>query len=181
MPVTGVGGTSGGTYDSRLDTQAGAVSNNENMSMEDFWGLIAAQLRYQDMTNPVSNSEMMAQMTQMNSMSTMESLSKAVSNFAIVTNNLAQVTLTEYSTSMLGKEVTVAVTDEKGNIIEKVTGIVEGIDLTGDQRVYINGKEYKLSQIMAIGKVPDSDEEQGSDGDGEKEDPGEDVSEEAAV
>ena len=65
MAVDGVSGLNSNMYNEALASQAGAVANNSEMSMEDFWKLLAAQLQYQDMSNPMSNSEMMSQMTQM--------------------------------------------------------------------------------------------------------------------
>ena len=147
------------TYNELLTSQASATSTN-GLTTDDYWQLMAAQLQYQDMTNPMDNSEMMNQMVQMSSMSAMTQLSEAIANFSTVTNNLSTVTLTSYSTGMLGKEVTVAITEkdeETGETIvkEKVKGTVTGIDLTGATSVYVNGKRYELSQIMSVGDVPD--------------------------
>ncbi len=149
-------------YDATKATQTTAVANNSDMTMDDFWQLLAAQLKYQDMSNPMSNSEMMSQMTQMGSMSAMTQLSEAIASIATVTNNLSQVTLTGYSTGLLGKEVTIAITEkqkqadgsEKDVIVEEIKGVVTGVDLTGATSVYVNGKKYELSQIMAVGDVP---------------------------
>lgn len=143
-------------YNELLATQTDAVADNSEMSMDDFWKLMAAQLQYQDMTNPMSNSEMMNQMTQMATMNAMTQVSNAIANFGTVTNNLAQVTLTSYSTSMIGKQVTIAVAKEGGEIIEK-TGVVTGVDLTGAQSVYVDGEKYSLTQIMSVGEVPKKD------------------------
>ncbi len=154
MPVEGVGSGSS-LYNEMLATQAGAKANNSAMSMDDFWQLLAAQLQYQDMTNPMSNSEMMNQMVQMATMNAMTQVSNAVANFATVTNNLSQVTLTQYSTGMIGREVTVAEINEEGKVIGKTKGVVEGVDLTGAQYVYIDGKKYELAQIMSVGEVPE--------------------------
>lgn len=123
MPVSGVNGNSN-MYNELLGTQTDAVSNNSEMSMDDFWKLMAAQLQYQDMSNPMSNSEMMNQMTQMATMNAMTSVSNAIANFAVVTNNLAQVTLTSYSTGLIGKEVTVAKVDESGKVTGEKKGVV---------------------------------------------------------
>ena len=125
------------------------------MSENDFWKLFAAELQYQDMSNPMSNADMMAQMTQMSSMSVMSQLADAISNFSTVTNNLSTVTLTSYSTGLLGKEVTIAITDDKGNITDKIKGVVSGVDLTGTTSVYVNGVKYDLAQVMAVGNVPE--------------------------
>ena len=49
-------------------TQTYSASSNEKntLTIESYFKLLAAQLQNQDMTNPMSNSEMMNQMTQMN-------------------------------------------------------------------------------------------------------------------
>lgn len=144
-------------YDAAKTTQTSAVSNKSDMTMEDFWKLMAAQLQYQDPMNPMSNSDMMNQMTQMATMNAMTQVTDAVSKFATVSNNLSQVTLTTYSTGLLGKEVTVAITDDEGEVTGTKKGMVTGVDLTGATAVYIDGKKYELSQVMGIGDVPVKD------------------------
>ena len=151
-------------YNELLTTQAGATSDN-GLTTDDYWKLMAAQLQYQDMTNPMDNSEMMNQMVQMSSLSSMTKLSEAIANFSTVTNNLSTVTLTTYSTGLLGKEVTVAnmeKDEETGEtkVKEKVKGTVTGVDLTGATSVYVNGKKYDLSQVMAVGDVPEEKKEE---------------------
>lgn len=153
MAVSEVKGNSY-TFNEQYATQTEAVPDNSEMSMDDFWQLMAAQLQYQDMTNPMSNSEMMNQMTQMATMNAMTQVSNAISNFGVVTNNLSQVTLTTYSTGMIGREVTVATVDNTGKVNGELKGVVTGVDLTGGQSIYIDGKKYSLSQIMSVGEVP---------------------------
>ena len=152
-------------YDEAKATQAASTSSN-TLTTDDYWKLMAAQLQYQDMSNPMDNSEMMNQMTQMSSMSAMSKLTEAVANFSTVTNNLSTVTLTTYSTGLLGKEVTVAIPDpngekdKDGNV--KMTykkGTVTGVDLTGATSVYVDGKKYELSQVMSVGDVPQENNE----------------------
>lgn len=145
-----------GLYDASLATQAGAKSDNSTLSTEDFWKLIAAELKYQDMSDPMDNAAMMEQITQMSSMSTMNSMANAISNFSTVINNLSSVTLTTYSTGLLGREVTIVTkTDENGKVVETTKGVVSGVDLTGATSVYVDGKKYELANIMAIGDVPE--------------------------
>ena len=43
---------------------------------------------------------------------------------------------------------------------EKVKGTVTGVDLTGATSVYVNGKKYDLSQVMAVGDVPEEKKEE---------------------
>ncbi len=153
-----------GAYNSNLTTQAEAKSDKSTLSTDDFWTLIAAELKYQDMSNPMDNAAMMEQITQMSSMSTMNSMATAISNFSTVINNLSSVTLTTYSTGLLGREVTVVTeTDEKGNVVSTKKGIVTGVDLTGATSVYVDGKKYELSSIMAIGDVPKVDTDNSTD------------------
>lgn len=169
MAVNNVSGRSQ-AFNDLYATQGMAESNNNEMSLDDFWKLMAAQLQYQDMTNPMSNSEMMNQMTQMATMNAMTQVSNAIANFGVVTNNLSQVTLTSYSIGMIGREVTVATTDENGKVNGEKKGIVTGVDLTGGQSVYIDGEKYSLSQIMSAGEVPKTekpDTEKPDTGDGE--------------
>lgn len=145
-------------FNENYPRQTEATADNSDMSMDDFWQLMAAQLQYQDMTNPMSNSEMMNQMTQMATMNAMTQVSNAIANFGVVTNNLSQVTLTTYSTGMIGREVTVATVDDTGKVNGEITGVVTGVDLTGAQFVYIDGKKYSLSQIMSVGEVPKNED-----------------------
>ena len=100
----------------------------------------------------------------MSNMSTMNSMATAISNFSTVINNLSSVTLTTYSTGLLGREVTVVTkTDEEGKVTETKKGIVTGVDLTGATSVYVDGKKYELSSIMAIGDVPKVDTDDKTD------------------
>lgn len=88
----------------------------------------------------------------------MNSMATAISNFSTVINNLSSVTLTTYSTGLLGREVTVVTeTDDKGKVIATKKGVVTGVDLTGATSIYVDGKKYELSSIMAIGDVPKID------------------------
>ncbi len=153
-----------GLFNSNLTTQAEAKSDKSTLSTDDFWKLISAELKYQDMSNPMDNAAMMEQITQMSNMSTMNSMATAISNFSTVINNLSSVTLTTYSTGLLGREVTVVTkTDEEGKVVETKKGIVTGVDLTGATSVYVDGKKYELSSIMAIGDVPKVDTDDKTD------------------
>lgn len=134
----------------------GSVSSSGGMlTMTDFYTLLAAQLRYQDADNPMDTSEMMAQMVQSQMIQTITQLS--------------EVTITTYAASMAGKEVTVAEVDSKGQYTgENTVGVVESVVFSGNTPIlFVNGKGYYMSQLMAIGKVPDME------GNGETEKPGE--------
>lgn len=127
--------------------KAGTYSKT-TLDSTDFLKLIAAQLQNQDMTNPMSNSEMMQQLSQMSSIQTMNDLQTAITNM----NDIA---VTNYSASLVGKEVTLAVEDSEGKL-KTIEGLVTGTGLyQGETVVFVDGKSYSLSQIMAVGKIPD--------------------------
>ncbi len=113
------------------------------LELNDFLKLMAAQLRNQDMNSPLNESEMMAQMAQMATMQAM--------------TTMTDVAATTYSASLVGKEVTLAQIDED-NKVQQLIGKVTGAGLyNGKQVIFVGGKSYNLSQIMAVGELPDSE------------------------
>ena len=135
--------------------KAGTYSKT-TLDSTDFLKLIAAQLQNQDMTNPMSNSEMMQQLSQMSSIQTMNELQTAIKSMNEVITNMNDISVTNYSASLVGKDVTVAVEDSDGNL-KTVEGMVTGTGLYGGETVvFIDGNAYGLSQIMAVGKIPDN-------------------------
>ncbi len=115
------------------------------LDMNDFLRLMAAQMQNQDMNNPMSESEMLAQMAQMATVTAM--------------TNMTDVSLTTYSASLVGKEVTLAHIDKDKEGLSQLVGKVTGAGLYGGQQIiFVGGKSYSLSQIMAIGTLPDADE-----------------------
>lgn len=149
-----------------------SAAPSKDLTSTDFLKLLAAQLQYQDMTNPMSNSEMMSTLTQMSSMNATNSMVNAISTVTSSMNDMLTVNLTSYATGMMGKEVTIALVDKDGKATgEKITGVVEGISLyEGSPMVYVDGKGYPLSQVMSIGTVPkgESGEDTGSGTDAEE-------------
>lgn len=146
-----------GLTDSTVGRTIPTVPTQE-LTNTDFLQLLAAQLQYQDMSSPMSNSEMLQQLTQMNSITSMNSLVTAISD-------LSYLSLTSYATSMVGKEVTIAEKiDADGNITKK-TGVITGITLyEGTPMVCVDGKTYDIGKIMSMGTVPDSDAGEGDSG-----------------
>jgi flagellar basal-body rod modification protein FlgD len=113
--------------------------------MTDFYTLLAAQLKYQDADNPMDTSEMMAQMVQMQMITTLNEMSTAISDLSLVDT-------TSYAVSMIGKEATIALVDDNGYYTgEEVTGTITSVNLGTDPTVTVNGQTYSLSQMMTIG------------------------------
>lgn len=163
MPVGDVSGVGANNY-ANANTNAtskrqGGVDRT-SLSMEDFFKLMAAQLQNQDMNNPMSNSEMMTQMTQM-------AMMQSIDNFSAIST-------TTYGASMIGKEVVVAdVNSTTGAVNGKLTGIVTRVDLYGDvPYLYLDGDNtpIPISYLMSVqapgtGKPEDPEKpDGGSDG-----------------
>ncbi len=150
--TTGVDLYSTSTVASTSSSQTSTVNTSDQaggeMTVDDFYQLLAAQLKYQDPNEPMSNSEMMAQMVQTQMITTLDSMSESIDQLSI-TN------ITNYATSMLGQQVTVAEVDNQGNYTgEDTTGTVEGVSVGIPPLIFINGKQYSVQQIMSIGVVP---------------------------
>ena len=150
-----------------------AEANDKNtLDMVDYFKLLAAQLQNQDMTNPMDNSEMMAQMIQMGMMQAMTSMTDA-------TEAATATTTQTYAASLIGQEVTVMVTEESTTGVQVPVGVryakVEYVSFTnGNPSIKVEGdkKEYPLSYVLGIGKIPNPYENDGEDL-GDKDDAGE--------
>jgi flagellar basal-body rod modification protein FlgD len=125
--------------------RAKSTSNSE-LTTEGFFKLLAAQLQNQDMSNPMDNSEMMTQMTQI-------AMMQAMNNFSTAMGDFAQVNTINYGTSMMGKEVMVAVQEKNGSV-KKITGTVTRVDIFGGvPTLYIDDDDktgYPVSSIMSV-------------------------------
>ncbi len=137
MPVEGV-------YNSSAAVQQNAQASgaSSTIDMNDFYNLMAAQMKYQDMDNPMDTAEMLNQMVQ--------------TQMITAITEMTSMNLTTYATSMTGQTVTVAELDMNGAYTGKnTTGVVEGVILGDDPILFINGNPYSLSQVVSVGTVPE--------------------------
>lgn len=135
-------------------TQATEAKNStnknagKNLEMDDFLMLMVAMFQNQDIDNTASTSEMMNQMVQM-------SVVQAITNISTLINDSTSLT---YAASLVGKEVTIG--QYKGGKLEELLGTVTGTGtLNGQQVVFIGNDSYYLSDIMAIGRLPERTED----------------------
>lgn len=144
-----------------------AKANDKNtISMTGYFQLLAAQLQNQDMTNPMDNSQIMAQMTQMAMVQSLTSMTEAIDTSTAVTSQT-------YAGGLLGQEVTIAVTEEKAGQEVPVSvkyAKVASVDFTsGNPVLRLEGdtKTYQLAHVIGIGKIPDPYADK-TEGDGDK-------------
>lgn len=126
-----------------------------SLSMQNFYELLAAQMKYQDADNPMNISDMVSQMAQTRMIAVNEQMIQSI-------NQMSHINVTSYATGMMGKEVRVALKDKNGIYTgENLVGTVEGVSLYDVvPQVFINGKAYELSQIMSVGTVPEPPKEE---------------------
>lgn len=129
--------------------------NSTELTINDFYKLMAAQLQYQDMNNPADTSEMMATMIQ--------------SQMIQAITNMSYTNTTSYAASLVGKQVTIAEVDMDGKYTGDKTGVISGVVLGDNPLVIMDGKSYSLSQIVAVGEVPAKDDASNNDNNNDNE------------
>ena len=112
-------------------------TSSTTVSSFDFLKLLTEQLKYQDPTNPMDNTEMLAQEAQFATLEQMENLATGFNQFS-----------TAYQANSLKNEL-VEITKQDGT---KIQGYVEFVDLTdaNGASVSIGGTLYPLSQVTGI-------------------------------
>lgn len=120
------------------------------MEMDDFYKLLAAQMQYQDPSQPMDTSSMMASMMQAQVIQSLSSVTEAVTQ-------MQYSSAITYAASLNGQEVKVGKADRNGNPTgEYIDGVVSGVVLGADPLVIVNGESYHLSQIVGVGKLPEN-------------------------
>ena len=136
-----------GDLSSMLGVNTGMVTNstsrkgNTELNMQDFLQLMIVQLTNQTMDDSMDTSEMMNQMLQMQMITAM--------------TNMTEVNVQSYANSLVNQHVTVGVIN--GNVLEERYTQVMGTGTYNGQQVIFcsDGNMYYLSQIMAVGALPD--------------------------
>lgn len=135
----------------KADAEA-AATDKSTLSFTDMLGLMVAQFQYQTIDNQADTTDMMNQLVQMSSMQAMTELTTQMKEVVLAN-------VMSYSASLVGKTVTIGIYDEAGNLHD-FEGVVEGTGTyNGQQVIFIDGKSYSLSSIMAVGKLPPRVEE----------------------
>lgn len=141
------------TSDSDTDNNVGYLkdpsADNLTLTMQDFLQMLVVQFQNQDMDNPASTSDMMNQLLSMSTIQAMATMTDAATM--------------SYAASLVGKTVTIG-EYSSGSGLKEIVGEVTGTGTyNGEQVVFVNGKSYSLSSIMAVGELPE--EEEGGDTD----------------
>lgn len=120
------------------------------LDMTDFLTMMVAQFQNQDPENAASTTDMLNQMVQM-------SMIQAITN---ITDAATMI----YSSSLVGKEVTVGQFDSDGKL-QEIVGTVTGTGTyNGNPVVFVDGVSYNLSSILAVGRLPGTNDGSGESG-----------------
>ncbi|MCM1148790.1 MAG: hypothetical protein NC319_01710 [Butyricicoccus sp.] len=118
---------------------------NTELKMEDFLTLMVVQLQNQTIDDTADTGEMLNQLVQMQMVTAL--------------SNMTDASVMSYASSLVGKEVTIGYLDNENKLHEEVLNVI-GTGLYDGQQVIFcdDGKMYQLSQIMAVGHLPDLEE-----------------------
>ncbi len=126
--------------------------NDSNM----FLNLMLQQLKNQDPTQPTDNTEWLSQLAQYSSLEQMTQMNTGLTNcmnyISAMYKDMAMNAEITQTLSMVGKEVTITIPDEKDSSkTTEITGkVTEANFKDGTGKVKVNGEYYSISNITSI-------------------------------
>ncbi len=129
-------------------TQSTNKKAGTELDMNDFLILMVAMFQNQDIDNAASTTDMMNQMVQMSVVQAITNINTLIDDSTVLT----------YAASLVGKEVTIGKYVNKE--LQEITGVVTGTStLNGQQVVFIGNDSYYLTDIMAVGRLPEKEDD----------------------
>lgn len=114
-----------------------STTSSTSLDTDSFLQILAAELKYQDPSDPVSATEYVSQMAQISSLSQLSAMSTSISNS------------TAYS--LIGQEVSYSTTDTSGNTVTG-SGTVQSVTVSGNNTyVNVGGTTVDYSSIYQVG------------------------------
>lgn len=122
------------------DSSSGTTSKKGSSNISDFnsfMKILASQLKNQDPTNPVSNTEFVSQLAQVQSLSQL--------------NNISNTITATSAYNLIGKLITYRTTNSATGAVKTSTGTVQAV-VTKDNTAYIavNGEIVKVSAVQKV-------------------------------
>ncbi len=110
---------------------------SHELGKDDFLKILITQMSNQDPTNPLENTEFIAQMAQFSSLEQMTNMAQSFEKLSTLINS------TE-AQSTLGKTVEVDLGDTTG------MGVVQAVTRGANPQVQVNGMMYDMSKVRAV-------------------------------
>jgi len=123
------------TYNKSLVVEG--KQSSSQLGKDDFLKLLITQLSNQDPTNPMEDTEFIAQMAQFSSLEQMTNLSSSFEKMASFLNS-------SEAANTIGKTVELSVGDVT------TSGVVEAATRGASPQILVNGMYYNMDQINAI-------------------------------
>jgi flagellar basal-body rod modification protein FlgD len=121
------------------NTASSTDSRMNELTMDDFIKMMVAELENQDPMNPMSNTEMLSQISQIRSITSNDKLAAGIESLT-----LGQSLAT--ASSMIGKTVTGVNT-----LDETITGKVDKVTIEGGEaKLYIGSSIVKIANVTSI-------------------------------
>ena len=139
--MTDIAGLAGTSNDYIVKNSTSRKGNTE-LNMEDFLQLMIVQLQSQTIDDTMDTSEMMNQMVQM--------------QMVTAITNMTEASVMGYAASLVGKVVTIGILNDDFTLEEREIEVMGTGTMDGQQVIFgSDGNTYRLSQVMAIGRLPD--------------------------
>lgn len=110
---------------------------SQELGKDDFLKLLMTQMTHQDPTEPMDNSQFIAQMAQFSSLEQMYNVSQGFTKMAAMMSN-------NEAAGTLGKTVEL---DVEG---QKVEGVVQGFTRGDKPELYVNGQFYSMDYVRSV-------------------------------
>jgi flagellar basal-body rod modification protein FlgD len=127
------------TSSAAADTSSNAVKSAISKGNDEFMMILLAQLKNQNPLEPLKDNELMAQMTQLNSLQELQTISAKI-------EQMAGASSAGYAASLIGKEIKAHLTDGSD-----VAGLVTG--MTMSQGLYLVNVGERIVPLAAILQV----------------------------
>lgn len=110
---------------------------SQQLGKDDFLKLLITQLSNQDPTNPMEDTQFIAQMAQFSSLEQMTNMNESFNKMAAMINS-------SQAAATIGRTVDIDVGDTTAR------GVVEATTMGSQPRVMVNGMYYDLDKIKAV-------------------------------
>jgi len=120
-----------------------AITKSANDIQMDYMKLLVTQLQNQNPLEPMDNNQMASQLAQLSQLGQIESLNSKFSDVLVTSQK-------SYACSLVGKQVSFAITDDSGNS-QLSSGTVAGVITQGsDIKLQVGDHTIGLSDVQTV-------------------------------